>query len=254
MPRFSWLALITKGISKSDANHEKLFGEYVFHRPLYQFVHEMPFRSCERISQDFLQVFRPDVFSNPMRCLLLRILVGLTRGSIVGLARRRSTMLSVLCFLVLPSGRMSVGIAYAATSPCRGACARTGEVLARSCCACSRRIALKLQLCPAHDEASSISISMRYPSCTSLVELPRGASALFPNTFLVELPHRSSVEDDVRNWALTYVSTRLARSRPGKVLARDSCACSRRVALHFSLAALTTWKYIARLGLAHRLV
>ena len=120
MPRFSWLALITKGISKSDANHEKLFGEYVFHRPLYQFVHEMPFRSCERISQDFLQVFRPDVFPNPMRCLLLRILVGLTRGSIVGLARRRSTMLSVLfslsflqggCLSELPTQpRLHVGV------------------------------------------------------------------------------------------------------------------------------------------------
>ena len=193
-------------------------------------------------------------FSNPMRCLLLRILVGLTRGSIVGLARRRSTMLSVLFFPVLPSGRMSVGVAYAATSPIRVACARTGEVPARRCCACSRRIALKLQLCPAHDEASFISSSMSYPSCTSLVELPPGASALFANTFLVELPHRSSVEDDVRNWARTYVSTRLARSRPGKFLARDCCACSRRVALHFGLVPLTTWKYIARLGLTHRLV
>ena len=159
---------------------------------------------------DFSQAFCPDVFSNSMRRLLLQFLVGLTRGSIVGLLRKLSTMLSVLLFLVVPSGRMSIGIAYAARSPTRFACSRTEEVLARNCCACSRRIALKLQLCPAHDEASFISISMRFPSCTFLVELPRGASALFPNTFLVELPHRSSVEDDVRNSARTYVSTRLA--------------------------------------------
>ena len=43
-----------------------------------------------------------------------------------------------------------------------------------------------------------------------LQEKIRAASALFPNTFLVELPHRSAVEDDVRNWARTCVSTRLA--------------------------------------------
>ena len=92
--------------------------------------------------------FCPDAFSNPMNCLLLRILVGLSRGSIVGLARRPSTMLSVLFFPVLPSGRMSVGIAYAATSPIRVACARTGEVLARSCCACSRRVLLSFSFAP----------------------------------------------------------------------------------------------------------
>ena len=69
---------------------------------------------------------------------------------------------------------------------------------------------VKLQLCHVHDEASFISISMGYPSCTSLVELPRGAAALFPNTFLVELLHRSSVEDDARNWACTYVLTQVA--------------------------------------------
>lgn len=95
----------------------------------------MPFWRCERILHDFLQVFfvAPDDFSNSMQCLLLRILVGLTRGSSVGLARKRSTMFSVLLFLVLPSGRMSVGIAYTATSPIRLACARTGELLARNC-------------------------------------------------------------------------------------------------------------------------
>lgn len=75
--------------------------------------------------------FGPDDFSSSMQCLFLRILVGPTRGSSVGLAPRPSTMFSVLLFLVPPSGRMSVGIAYTATSPIRLACARTGELLAR---------------------------------------------------------------------------------------------------------------------------
>ena len=150
-----------------------------------------------------------------MQCLLLRILVGLTRGSSVGLARRRSTIFSVLLFLVLPSGRMSVGVAYTATSPIRLACARTGELLARSC--------------------------LERPRC---FQIPSSWS------FLTAHPSRKVV----RNWARTCVPTRLARSRPGKVIARDCCACTGRVVLNFSLAPLTTWKYIARLGLTHRVL
>ena len=67
-----------------------------------------------------------------MRRLLLRILVSPTRGSSAGLARKRSTMFSVLLFLLVHPGRMSVGITYTATSPIRFACARTGEMLARN--------------------------------------------------------------------------------------------------------------------------
>ena len=58
---------------------------------------------------------------------------------------------------------------------------------------------VKLQRCPVYDDATFISISMGYPSCTFLLELPRGAAALFPNAFIVKLLHRSSVEDDARN-------------------------------------------------------
>ncbi len=115
--------------------------------------------------------FCPDDFSNSMQCLLLRILVGLTRGSSVGLARRRSTMFSVLLFLVLPSGGMSVGIAYTATSPIRLACARTGELLARNC-----------------------------------LERPRCFQRPSSWSFLTAHPSRMVV----RNWARTCVSTRLA--------------------------------------------
>ena len=52
----------------------------------------------------------------------------------------------------------------------------------KNCCVCSRRVALKLQPCFVHNEASFISISLRCPSYTFLVELPRGAPALLPIT------------------------------------------------------------------------
>lgn len=83
-----------------------------------------------------------------MGFLVLRFLVGLTLGFIVELFRKHSAMLSMWLFLIVPSGRMSVGIAYAATSPTRAACSRTGEVLARICYACFRRIARKTPALP----------------------------------------------------------------------------------------------------------
>ena len=217
--------------------------------------HEIPFRLCERIFRDFCQVFCPEFLVDLMRCIVLRFLVGLTLGFLVWLFRRPWAMLSVWLFLIVPSGRLSVGTAYAATSPTRAACSRAGEVLARNCCACSRRTARKTPALPRprwgefHFNLDGI----------SKLYFPRRASS-WSGSVVSKCFHRKASSSLIRRgWRSelsthAYASTRVASSRPGKVLARDCCARSRRFALNCSLASLRTRRYIARLGLTYRMV
>ena len=151
-----------------------------------------------------------------MQCLFLRILVGPTRGSSVGLAPRPSTMFSVLLFLVPPSGRMSVGIAYTATSPIRLACARTGELLARK----------------------------KYVQRPRCLQIPSSWSFLAarPSRMTLGIGHALAS----RLGLLDHVQ--------GRFLQEIVAHTPRRIVLNFSLAPLTAWKYIARLGLTHRLL